>query len=57
MTEIFYFTKNPDIPPDSELLVEQALAESSDLREFLLRNDLERSVHKMRFYATRSDVL
>ena len=40
--EIFYFTKHPDVPPDSESILEQAVAESTDLKEFLTLNDLER---------------
>lgn len=44
MTELFYFTKHPDVPPDPDSVVEHALAESSDLKEFLSVNDLERLV-------------
>lgn len=42
LTEIFYFTKHPDVPPDSDSILEQAMAESTDLKEFLNVNDLER---------------
>ena len=42
LSEIFYFTKHPDVPPDSDSILEQAVAESSDLKEFLTLNDLER---------------
>jgi len=42
LSEIFYYTKHPDIPPDSNSIFEQAFAESSDLKEFLNANDLER---------------
>jgi hypothetical protein len=44
LTELFYFTKHPDIPPDADTFMEQATAESSDLKEFLAANDLERSL-------------
>ena len=42
LTEIFYFHKNPDIPPDYETAQEQAVSGSDDLSEFLRLNDLER---------------
>jgi len=42
LTELFYFTKHPDVPPDSESIIEQAVGESSDLKDFLAVNDLER---------------
>jgi hypothetical protein len=38
---MFYFSKYPDIPLDSDSTLEQAVAESADLREFLSCNDLE----------------
>jgi len=41
LSEIFYFTKNPDIPPGAEAAQEQ-LGPTDDLREFLHINDLER---------------
>ena len=42
LSEIFYFTKHPDIPPDSKSIVEDAVIESDDLKAFLVLNDLER---------------
>jgi hypothetical protein len=45
LTEIFYFHKNPDIPPDYETAQEQAVSGSDDLSEFLRSNDLERYSH------------
>jgi len=44
LTELFYFTKHPEIPPDSESIQENAAAESTDLNDFLHANDLDRSV-------------
>jgi hypothetical protein len=41
LTELFYFAKNPDIPPDSESIAAQAVAEAADLKNFLVNNDLE----------------
>jgi hypothetical protein len=45
LTELFYFTKHPEIPPDSESILENAVAESSDLSDFLHSNDLDRLVY------------
>ena len=42
LTELFYFTKHPDVPPDCESVIELAVAESDDLKDFLTANDLER---------------
>ena len=42
MSEIFYFTKHRDVPPDLDSTLEQAVPEPSDLKEFLDSNDLER---------------
>jgi hypothetical protein len=42
LSEIFYFTKHPDVPPDSDSTLEHVVAESNDLNEFLTLNDLER---------------
>lgn len=44
LTEIFYFTKHPDVPLDSDSILEQAVTESIDLKEFLNLNDLERLI-------------
>ena len=44
LTEIFYFTKHPDAPPDSDSILEQAVTEPIDLKEFLSLNDLERLI-------------
>jgi len=41
LSEIFYFTKNPYIPPEVEAIQEQVAA-TDDLREFLRINDLDR---------------
>jgi hypothetical protein len=45
LTEIFYFRKNPDIPPDYETAQEPAVSSTDDLSEFLRLNDLEKYRH------------